>query len=577
MKKNSLSLFILLVFVAFSSTYAQKDKQKTIDDLFNSNIEVYFSFQIFDRSEISVLTKIISIDNVKGYEVYAYANQSEFSNFLDLGYKYSLLPSPGTLIPKDELDKNRGNLNNPSTGIIWNFYPTYPQYVSYMQQFAANNPAICRLDTLGYTTDGRLLLAVKLSDSVNVSRGKPEFLYTSTMHGDETVGYILMLHLIDSLISGYGSVQRITNLLDNYQIYINPLANPDGTYAGGNNTVYGATRYNANGVDLNRNYPDPEAGPHPDGNPWQKETMAFMHYDSIHHFVMSTNYHAGDEVVNYPWDTWAKLHADDAWFQFVSHEYADTAHMFSYSSYMDEFDNGITDGYAWYQVQGGRQDYTTYFHYGREVTIELSDIKLMYTDSLLSYWNYNKRSFLNYIEESAYGINGQVTDTLTGVPLNAMVMINGHDIDNSWEFSNVSNGWYYRPIAQGTWALTFTCNGYYPKTVHNVNVTNYNTTRLNVKMIPLNYGVPDDTQTTINVVYPNPSNGKINILIPESGATSYLFSLYDLTGRLFQSGTVNGGGDKSIFHLDFTQFQNGVYVLKLKSGKDSYESKVIIQ
>ena len=175
MKKNSLTLFILLTFFAFFSSYAQKDKQKTIDDIFKSNKEVYFSFQIFDRSEISVLTKIISIDNVRGHEVYAYANKREFSHFLDLGYKYILLPSPGTLIPEAELDKNRGNLKKPANGIIWNFYPTYPQYVSYMQQFAANNPAICRLDTLGYTTDGRLLLAVKLSDSVNVSRGKPEF------------------------------------------------------------------------------------------------------------------------------------------------------------------------------------------------------------------------------------------------------------------------------------------------------------------------------------------------------------------------------------------------------------------
>jgi hypothetical protein len=565
------------MFTAIYSADAQENNKQTIDHLFNANQEIYFSFQIFDKSEIATLTKIISIDNVKGHAVYAYANKSEFSHFLDLGYTYTILPNPGKLLNRSDLDKNRKVTPEiPSSGITWNFYPTYPQYVSYMQQFAANNPAICRLDTLGYTTNGRLLLAVKLSDSVYVSRGKPEFLYTSTIHGDETVGYILMLHLIDSLISGYGSVPRITNLLNNYQIYINPLANPDGTYAGGNNSVYGATRYNANGVDLNRNFPDPEAGPHPDSNPWQMETMAFMHYDSIHHFVMSTNYHAGDEVVNYPWDTWAKLHADDTWFQFVSHEYADTVHMFSYSSYMSEFDNGITDGYAWYQVQGGRQDYTTYFHYGREVTIELSYIKLMYTDSLLSYWNYNKRSFLNYIEESAYGINGQITDTLTGVPLNAKVLINGHDVDNSWEFSNASNGWYYRPIAQGTWALTFTCTGYFPKTVHGVNVTNRNTTRLNVKMIPLDYGVPDKNQPSL-VVYPNPTSGKINIIVPESAVNSYMFSLYDFTGRLLQSGTLNGGGNKPVFHLDFTHFQNGIYLLKLKSGKNNYESKVVIQ
>jgi hypothetical protein len=576
MKTNFLSLIMFILCIASSSAQVKKDKQQILNDLFKRNSEIYFSFQIFDRDEITSLTKIISIDNVKGKEVYAYANRNEFDHFLDLGYKYILLPLPGSLLNESDLHMG-GNQKSPSSGIIWNFYPTFEQYVSYMQEFAANNPAICRLDTLGYSTDGRLLLAVKLSDSVNVSRAKPEFFYTSTMHGDETVGYILMLHLIDSLISGYGSVTRITNLLNNYQIYINPLANPDGTYAGGNNSVYGAQRYNANGVDLNRNFPDPEAGPHPDGLPWQDETKAFMHYDSIHHFVMSANFHAGDEVVNYPWDTWEKLHADDAWFQFVSHEYADTVHLYSYSGYMSEFNDGITDGYAWYQVQGGRQDYTTYFHYGREVTIELSYIKIMYADSLLSYWNYNKRSFLNYIEESSYGINGKITDTLTGAPLSAEIMIAGHDIDNSWEYSNTSTGWYYRPIIQGDWALTFTCSGYYPKTVHGVNVVNRSTTLLNVRMIPLNYGIQNEKQNTVNAVYPNPSNGNVHILLPEPGTGSFLFSIYDMTGRLLQSGSLDGTGDKTVIQFDMTHYQKGIYLLKLVSGKTIYENKFVIQ
>ena len=96
-------------------------------------------------------------------------------------------------------------------------------------------------------------------------------------------------------------------------------------------------------------------------------------------------------------------------------------------------------------------------------------------------------------------------------------------------------------------------------------------------MIPLKYGVPDETQSALNIVYPNPSNGKINVIVPKSGVNSYLFSLYDLTGRLLQSGTLNGGGENSVVHLDFTQFQKGVYLLRLSNGSTNYESKVVIQ
>src|ERR1039457_6372002 len=168
------------------------------------------------------------------------------------------------------------------------------------------------------------------------------------MHGDEIGPYIFMLHLIDSLLSGYGQNSRITNLVNNHQIFINPLANPDGTYAGGDNTVYLATRYNGNGVDLNRNYPDPAAGLHPDGLAWQPETIAFMNFADNTHLVMSMNFHAGSEVFNYPWDTWQKNHADSTWWKFVAREYADTVHHYGPSGYFTELQNGITDGWAWY-------------------------------------------------------------------------------------------------------------------------------------------------------------------------------------------------------------------------------------
>ena len=94
MKRNYFALVTLLFITLFSSAQAQKNKQQILDGLFTKNGEIYFSFQIFSSDEIPVLTKIISIDNVKGNDVYAYANRKEFSHFLDLGYTYSILPHP---------------------------------------------------------------------------------------------------------------------------------------------------------------------------------------------------------------------------------------------------------------------------------------------------------------------------------------------------------------------------------------------------------------------------------------------------------------------------------------------------
>ena len=70
------------------------------------------------------------------------------------------------------------------------------------------------------------------------------------MHGDELTGYVLMLRFIDDILNKYNVDSRITNLVNEIDIWINPLANPDGAYAGGNNNVWGATRSNANFIDL---------------------------------------------------------------------------------------------------------------------------------------------------------------------------------------------------------------------------------------------------------------------------------------------------------------------------------------
>jgi PKD repeat protein len=436
--------------------------------------EVYFSFQIADRSQISQLTQKISISNVKGNTVYAYANSEEFTNFSTYNYQYEVLTAPSELIKVQMSD-------SPAQVLTWNYYPTYPAYEAIMQQFAADYPQICKLITVATLASGRKILGLRISDNVNIQENEPEFLYTSTIHGDETTGYILMLHLADYLLTGYGNDTRLTNMVNNFDIVICPLTNPDGTYKGGNNTVNGATRGNANNVDLNRNYPDPRAGQHPDGKAWQPETVAFMNFAGFNTFTMGANFHGGAEVLNYPWDTWAKLTADDAWWIYTSREYADTVHVNAPSNYFNEFNNGITNGHAWYEITGGRQDYMNFFRNCRESTLEISDTKLVPESQLIPHWNYNYRSLLNYIEQAGYGLHGLVTDSMSGAPLYAKVYISGFDLDSSHVYTDPQVGDYHRLLKAGTYNVTYSSPGYFPKTFA-VQITDKQTTILDVQL-----------------------------------------------------------------------------------------------
>ncbi|RKX24435.1 MAG: hypothetical protein DRP47_11375, partial [Candidatus Zixiibacteriota bacterium] len=323
--------------------------------------EYYFKFKIDSRDELQKLTRVISIDNVRDGEVWAYANDSEMAEFEQLGYDWTELPHPGTLY-KPKCSSNLKAIQS------WDVYPTYSGYVAMMYQFETDYPNLCQIVDIGSSVNGRALLYARISDNVDIEEDEPEVMYTATMHADETTGYALMLRMIDSLLSAYGTDPEITDMVDNMEIWINPLANPDGCYDGGDpDVISNPTRYNANGVDLNRNYPDPEDGQHPDGHSWQPETVVMMDFAVAHSMAISTNYHGGAEVVNYPWDTWVKRHADDSWYIDISRAYADSVHNHSPSTYMDDLNNGITNGYDWYTIAGGRQDYMNYWHGCREV------------------------------------------------------------------------------------------------------------------------------------------------------------------------------------------------------------------
>ncbi len=524
--------------------------------------QFYFYFKLRQGDDLHKITQLISIDNVRHDTVWAYANTAQYIRFVASGHEVTPLPSPGDA-PGIEMSDNF----DLGSKTVWNYYPTYTAYESLMTQFQTNYPALCKVSTVTTLTSGRKIMVAKISDNVATDESEPEFLYSSSIHGDETTGYILMLHLIDYLLTNYGTNTEITNLVNSLEIYICPLANPDGTYHGGSTSVSGAWRYNANGIDLNRNYPDPQSGQHPDGNAWQPETIAFMDFATARHFTAGANFHGGAEVVNYPWDTWATLSADDNWWQYISREYADTVHVHAPFGYMTFMENGVTNGFAWYEVDGGRQDYMNYFRNCREVTIEISNTKLLPAAELENHWNYNYRSLILLLKEAIYGVHGIITDGNTGLPVQAQVFIAGHDNLNTQVYSSALNGDYHRPLKAGTYAFTVSATGYQSKVISGIVAADHATTNLNIQLFPapsdpaVFTATPAGTSQIDLAWTKNAANNDVMVI----WSTSATFGV-PTGGVAYTTGSVLSGGGTVLYNGSATSFNH----TSLNSGTTYY-------
>ncbi|MEI6765780.1 MAG: M14 family zinc carboxypeptidase [Bacteroidota bacterium] len=534
MKK--LLLFTLgLIFAGLLNAQQSESYSTSTDAIFGNEREIYFKFNCENKQQQDALGQIVAISKVKGAEVFAYAGKKQFINFLEQHIPYQVLPYPRPIHPKMFTKSSSKQI------MSWDSYPTYSAYVSMMAQFAIDYPTLCDIDTiLDHTTNNHRILVAHISSNVNTPANKPQFLYTSSIHGNELTGYVLLLHLADYLLSNYGTIARVTALLNNVDIWICPLANPDGTFNPSDNDISSAHRgnYSINSqtgtyFDLNRNYPDPRTGNPTTDGPIQPETQAFMNFAAQHHFNASVNFHDGSELINYPWDTWDintnnHPHPDDAWWQRISRSYADTVHLNNGalgSSYFSDMNNGITNGGNWYIIEGGRQDYMNYFHHCREMTIELSYDQPPAGASLPDYWNAQYRSMIKFIEESENGIRGIITDSCSGQPIRAKVFVNSHDVitDSSFVYSALPVGNYHRPLINGTYSLTYSAPGYQSKTITGIVVNNGSATIRNIVLRPTSLPNADFTSDVVNTC-----SGIVNFTnLSSSNSSSYLWKFGD--------------------------------------------------
>jgi hypothetical protein len=514
--------------------------------MLKSRGEVVIEFRIPSSFNASYFAEFMSIDRCWQDSIRVYANAAAFKKFtsLNIGFKVLMPPS---------MQKSLNPFHPKYAGLI-DYYPGYVEYKTIMQHYAEMHPDLCRLVTIGKTPNNHEILALKISDNPDHDEREPVVLLTSSMHGDEVLGYILLIRLVDELLAGYLNNSHIRHLIDNLEIWINPLANPDGTFFLSDTSVYGAIRFNANHVDLNRNFPDPGLGDHPDGNPWQAETIAMMHFMEQIHVVLAANFHGGSEVVNYPWDTWERLHADDAWYRSISRAYADSVHAHAPPGYFADEEDGITNGFSWYRITGGRQDYVNYYLNGREVTIELAADKMPKESRLDDFWEYHKRSLTGYIEQALQGVSGVVTDSVTGQFLKTCISMPDHDFDHSYVFSDSANGGFCRLLKEDYYTLVLHAPGYQEKQL-NVNVSHGLLTHINTALLPFS----DDF-----IVFPNPFSDLLNVYVPDAGGDLVVVFI-DLTGRkvgTFTQAVTSAG----IQEVRVRGIPPGLYVVQLTHG-----------
>lgn len=151
------------------------------------------------------------------------------------------------------------NANTEGIG-EYTIYHTYEEMISEIKQIEMNHSSIVKMHNLTTTFEGRTVWALKVSDNPEMNdTSEPDVLLTAGQKANSLISVEIALYLLNHITSNYGEDSAVTELVNDREIWIIPMLNPDGnSYIGNGSEDWEKNRRDNGdgtfGVNLNTNY-----------------------------------------------------------------------------------------------------------------------------------------------------------------------------------------------------------------------------------------------------------------------------------------------------------------------------------
>lgn len=458
-------------------------------------------------------------------------------------------------------------------------YPSLDDIFDSMTEIVSDHPDICRLETIGSSVQGRDIRAVVLSDNPGVEEVEPELRIHGGIHGDEPASSTVTRHFLDTVTDGYVSGDPVcTYLINTAEIWVIPVLNPDGYVAD--------ARYNANGIDLNRNlsYMGPGSGggstafSEPETAALRDLTM--QNWPAIENFINpfagGLSLHGGAACINTVWNyTEDPLPEDYDLLYAQCQDYKYDPDIVAY--FGSDFLIWLP-GASWYIIHGDVNDWS----YGEcgtiDHTIEVHENKHVPDWPAVNIAHYN--ATLSFFVNSTYGIYGTIVNSL-GDPLDALIEVGFSDIMDSEPLrfcrTDVTLGDYHKTLVPGTYDILVTVDGLGSQLRENIVVGSEERVEENF-VFGTGVEITDPFIPSIFIAASQNPFSSVCCFNFSTGGNPGTIRIFDVTGRKLLEETLNASSNAFIWNgkdNSGSRVPPGVYLVRLEAGSVFSTTRVL--